>query len=144
MSFYVHKSGKRGRPTRFDDKNLAVIKTIVTMLDERAHKRGRHPELKMLSVVDDGTVICITDTVTDTMYTVTDSSKVKSAHKAPATVKPVVRVYKRDGKPNPLPTDAPVPKADIFVAKKTIKPRVIDKIKKLGEEVELKKLDIDE
>lgn len=81
MSHYMHKAGKRGRPTRFDDQDLAVLTAVITILDARKHKRGRHPDDKLLAIVDDGSVVTITDTVTELTYTITDSAKVKDAHK---------------------------------------------------------------
>lgn len=81
MSFYLHTSGKRGRPTRFDDKNLAVLTAIASVLDARQRVRGRKPSDTMMAVVETPTCVTITDTWTELTFYVYDSVKVEKAHR---------------------------------------------------------------
>lgn len=146
MSFYVHKTGKRGRPTRFDDKDFAILSSIVTLLDARRHKRGRTPGTKMLSIVDDGDVIAIADTVTGDTYTIHDSCKDPTARTGSVVTVTKSKVGKSTKKHSAdlHPYDLPAPKTEV----KTITPRSIDlskikdKIRKLEDEASIKKLDV--
>jgi hypothetical protein len=92
MAFYMHISGKRGRPTRFEERDHAVITAVVMMLDARHRVRGRHPDRTSLVINTESESTVIVDSLTNTTITVVDSVKVKDAHKNKTVTVKSVRV----------------------------------------------------
>lgn len=100
MAFYLHTNGKRGRPSRFEDRDAALITALIRTLDARKRVRGRRSNESYITVMERDGVIVVADTAADSLFSIVDSTVDKTAHKS--TSKTVV-------KKAPTATTAPEP-----------------------------------